>query len=72
MAITTRSFGTTKDGKAVTLYTIKNNNNVTAEVTDFGAILVNLLVPDKKGNIDDIVLGYDNVEKYFENGCFLC
>ena len=37
MAITTRSFGTTKDGKAVTLYTIKNNNNVTAEVTDFGA-----------------------------------
>lgn len=70
MAITTRSFGTTKDGKAVTLYTIKNNNNVTAEVTDFGAILVNLLVPDKKGNIDDIVLGYDNVEKYFENGCF--
>ena len=43
---------------------------MTAEVTDFGAILVNLLVPDKKGNIDDIVLGYDNVEKYFENGCF--
>jgi aldose 1-epimerase len=70
MAITTKSFGKTKDGREVTLYSITNNNGVTAGVTDFGAILVNLLVPDKKGNIVDVVLGYDSVEGYFTNGDF--
>jgi aldose 1-epimerase len=70
MAITTKNFGKTKDNKDVTLYSITNSNGVTAEVTDFGAILVNLLVPDKNGNKADVVLGYDSVEGYFSNGDF--
>lgn len=70
MAVTTKSFGSTKEGKAATLYTMTNANGVIAEVTDYGAILVNLLVPDKKGNVADVVLGYDTIDGYFDNGCY--
>ena len=49
MAITAKNFGTTPDGTQVQLYTITNGKGFTAEVTDFGAILVNLFVPDKTG-----------------------
>ncbi|MDE7030957.1 MAG: galactose mutarotase [Lachnospiraceae bacterium] len=70
MAITTKSFGKTPDGAEATLYTIKNDSGFTAEVTNFGAILVNLLVPDKAGATADVVLGYDSIEGYLTNGCF--
>ncbi len=70
MAITTKSFGKTQDGTEVNLYTIKNDNGVTAEVTNFGAILVGLFVPDKAGKTADVVLGFDSVEGYFKNGSF--
>ena len=64
MAITTKNFGKTPDGTEVSLYTIKNNNGFSAEVTNFGAILVSLFVPDKTGNTADVVLGFDSVEGY--------
>lgn len=70
MSVTKKLFGKTPQGEEVFLYSIKNANGVTAEVTSYGAILVNLLVPDKKGQVEDIVLGYDRLEDYFANGCF--
>ncbi|MDR1800383.1 MAG: galactose mutarotase [Lachnospiraceae bacterium] len=62
------SFGVTKDGKAVSLYTLKNTHGVKASVTDFGATLVSLIVPDKNGKPLDVVLGYDDVGTYEERG----
>lgn len=62
-----RSFGTTKDGKDVFLFSLENKNGVKAEVTNFGAILVNLFVPDKNGNVEDVVLGFDDVTGYEVN-----
>ena len=70
MAVTSKSFGNAPDGTEVTLYSIKNDNGFTAEVTNFGAILVNLLVPDKDGTMADVVLGFDKVDGYFANGSF--
>lgn len=70
MAITTKSFGKTSDGTKVSLYTIKNSKGFTAEVTNFGAILVRLLVPDKEGKTADVVLGFDSVDGYQANGSF--
>ena len=67
MAITKKEFGNTKEGNTITLYSIKNKNNIVADIMDFGAILVNLCVPDKNGDIKDIVLGYDRPESYFGN-----
>ena len=70
MTITQKIFGKTPDGTEVSLYSIKNDKGFAAEVTNFGAILVNLFVPDKAGNIADVVLGYDNIDGYLTNGCF--
>ncbi|MBE5921807.1 MAG: galactose mutarotase [Lachnospiraceae bacterium] len=61
-------FGKAKDGTPVSLYTVTNKNGVVAAFTDFGAILVSLTVPDKNGGMADVVLGYDNVESYYDNG----
>ncbi|MBO5489166.1 MAG: galactose mutarotase [Eubacterium sp.] len=70
MSITTKAFGTTKNGEAVTMYTITNANNMSISVIDYGACLVNVMVPDAKGNLADVVLGYDDVAGYEENGVF--
>lgn len=68
MAVTKRDFGV--EGRQATLYTLENSKGMKAEVTDFGAILVNLYVPDAKGNVDDVVLGYDSLTGYLSNGSF--
>ena len=65
-----RSFGTTKDGQEVFLFSLENKNGVKAEVTNFGANLVNLFVPDKDGNVEDVVLGFDTVSGYETNPSF--
>ena len=66
----TRSFGVTAEGQEVFLYTLENSKGMKAEVTNFGAVLVNLLVPDAKGEAADVVLGYDTLEEYMVNGNF--
>ena len=68
--ITKKEFGVTKNGVQAHLYTMKNENGMEATVTDFGAILVGLLLPDADGGKTDVVLGYDRLEDYEENGCF--
>lgn len=64
----TRSFGTGKNGETATLYTFENKNGMVMEVTDFGATLYALLVPDKDGNLVDVVLGYDDPQGYMGSG----
>ncbi len=56
-------FGNLPDGKQASLYTIRWGN-LTAEVTDFGATLVSLYVPDQKGEVADVILGYDDCSGY--------
>lgn len=63
-------FGKMPDGRPVTLYSISNGNGLQADVMNYGAILVNLFVPDKAGNAADVNLGYDNLEEYFDNSSF--
>jgi len=70
MAVTKKSFGTTKDGKEASLYSIKNSKGTEAVITDFGGILVSLFVKNDKGEVKDVVLGYDNLKDYEENPCF--
>lgn len=70
MGISRKDFGTTKKGEKVSLYTISAANGMEAVVSDYGAILVSLFVPDSRGEKQDLVLGYDRLEDYEENGCF--
>ena len=60
-------FQTTVDGKATDLYTI-TNGTLTMQVTNFGARVVSLWMPDRNGNMADIVLGYQNIDRYINNG----
>lgn len=57
-------FGNTTKGEAAKLYSMKNSNGMEVAVSNYGATLVRILVPDKNGNMQDVVLGYDNVEAY--------
>lgn len=64
------SFGTSKDGEAVSVYLLQNKNGVKVRVTDYGAALVSIIVPDKNGNMTDVLLGYDNVTGYETHTCY--
>lgn len=58
-----KPFGVMPDGRQATLYTI-TGGGLQASVSDYGAVLVNLLVPDKNGKMDDVVLGFDDANGY--------
>ena len=65
------NFGILPDGTQASLYTICGGG-LTATVTDYGAHLVSLFVPDRNGHIDDVVLGYDDANGYRTgNGAYL-
>jgi aldose 1-epimerase len=57
-------FGKTADGAAVDLYTLTNRNGVEAKITNYGGIVVSLKVPDRKGIMGDVVLGFDSLSSY--------
>ncbi len=58
------NFRTTIDDKNVELYNLKNANGLVVQITNYGGKIVSIIVPDRNGNFDDIVTGYDNIEKY--------
>lgn len=64
-----RGFGTLADGREAALYTI-GEGKIRAAVTDFGATLVSLWAPDSKGNLSDVVLGYDDCGGYEAGDAF--
>ena len=67
MKIVKSFFGTTKSGEDVYKYTLSNDNGITAVISEFGGAVINLFVPDKSGNIADIVCGYDELLSYEES-----
>ena len=56
MAVTKSLFGKSPEGKEISLYTLSNSKGMKAAVTDLGATLVRVLVPDAAGKADDLVL----------------
>lgn len=61
--IPAENFNTEIDGKPVSLYTLRGGD-LTMQVTNFGARVVSLWTPDRKGSYEDVVLGHDNIEDY--------
>lgn len=51
------------DGKQVDLYTIKNSKGMVVKITNYGAKIEQVLVPDKNGNFADVVQGYESIDK---------
>lgn len=59
-------FGTTSDGHAVEIYTLVNEHGLKAKIMTYGALLTELHVPDRTGQAEDIVLGFDNFQSYLK------
>lgn len=70
-AIKEEIFGKMPDGKEVKIFTLTNKNGLEAKVTEYGAILVSLKVPDKAGKLADVTLGYDTLEGWLGNTSYL-
>ena len=70
MSVVKNDFGKTKDGKTAGLYTITGKGGMEVSLTDFGATIVSVKVPDQNGALTDVVLGYDDVSGYEEGGCY--
>jgi aldose 1-epimerase len=62
--VTRTSFGKTPDGTETSLFTCTNAKGASMQVTDYGARLVSLRVPDRQKQFEDVTLGFDSVEKY--------
>ena len=54
------------DGKEVKKFTLRNTKNQEVDVISYGATITAIRTPDKAGNIDDVVLGFDNIEGIYE------
>jgi aldose 1-epimerase len=65
-AIEKASFGTV-DGKPVDVYTLTNAKGAVAKITNYGAIVTELQMPDKNGKMGDVVLGLDTVDDYVKS-----
>ncbi len=55
------------DGQPVDLYTLRNASGAEAKIMTYGGIVQSLKVPDRNGNPDDVVLGFDNVDAYVKS-----
>jgi aldose 1-epimerase len=58
------SFGQLPDGTSVNLYTLTNTRGAQAKITNYGAIVVALTAPDRRGRMADVALGYDDLPGY--------
>ena len=65
MSITKQIFGRYKDCD-IYKYRLENNNGISVEITNFGATIISINLPNKNGEITDIICGYDSLDSYIE------
>ena len=63
-------FGKTPDGKSVDIYTLRNTNGMEASIMTYGGTIVSLKVPDRNGNLGDVVLGCDTLDGYLKQSSY--
>lgn len=66
-----QSYGRMPDGREIGLHTLTNKQNATVRLIDYGAIVTSLVVPDGNGQLSDVVLGFDDLNGYLHDTCFL-
>jgi aldose 1-epimerase len=67
LTVQKKPFGKTLDGKDTFVYTLHNKTGMEARITDYGATLLALLVPDRNGKLADVVLGFDSLITYIKD-----
>ena len=69
-SIQKEEFGTTPDGEKVDLYTLTNAGGIEVKIITYGGRITSLTTPDRFGNNENIVLGFDNLNQYLEDNPF--
>ena len=64
-------FGTLPGGDPVSVFSLRGAGGLVAEITPYGAIVTRLLAPDRQGNLDDVVLGFDCLEDYVKDSAYM-
>ncbi len=64
--ITKKHWRSLSTGEEIDLYTLRNAQGMEATITNYGGRLVTLCTPDRNGKLDDVVLGFDNLNGYLE------
>jgi len=64
MAVTQSTFGAMPDGTKIDLFTLTNAHGVEVRVITYGAVIVSIKAPDRRGHFDDIVTGFDTLDGY--------
>ena len=67
MDTTAKSYGQMPDGRQVTVVTLTNAKGLKATLTNYGASLISMEVPDREGKTADVTLGYDTLEGWLSN-----
>ncbi len=67
MDIKKDTFGKAGNGRQVDIYTLTNANGIQVRITNYGAVVQSLIVPDRDGKYEDVVLGYDKLEDYLKD-----
>ena len=68
-SVITRNFGRTSDGRTVTAFDLRGGDT-SVTVLDYGCTIQSIRVPDRNGDLIDVVLGYDDVESYENGSCY--
>ncbi|MCF7803294.1 MAG: galactose mutarotase [Candidatus Marinimicrobia bacterium] len=61
-SIAQKPFGTLEDGTEVSLFTLRNADGITVEITNYGGTIVSAMIPDTKGYFADVIVGQDAME----------
>ena len=69
--VTSESFGKLSTGEDVTIWHLVNRNGASMDVTDYGCRIVRICMPDRNGKIDDVVVGYGDLESFEKKDRFL-
>ncbi|MBN1457657.1 MAG: galactose mutarotase [Sedimentisphaerales bacterium] len=70
MSVTSEKFGQTPDGKNVDIYTLTNDNGLSAQIINYGGIVKSLTAPDRNGKLIDVALGYDSLDGYIKGAFY--
>jgi len=71
MQIEKKPFGKLSDGREVLLFRMTNEIGAVVEVTNYGGRIVRILVPDKDGELVSVIKGFETLEGYLADTCYL-
>ena len=70
LSVSVAPFGKMPDGQAVQIYHLKNANGMEVNVITYGGAVQSIMMPDKNGHVDDVALGFDNLDGYLHTDTF--